>query len=567
MRCQGAYVFGALLGFCGGLLVAPASSSSSRTRSRWWWQERRWNNVLGVPRSSVWLGQGPAGRRRPTPRAFLLPALRATGGGIASEDAGESVRQHSKEEDDDVGMSGPVVEYETEDGNNAPPPHKVMVLMDCFCPYLGLYVAERIKSSYGGHTHHHVAVVHVLSDYLRQYSLHVDPDHAEQWEAAALPSIDAVETWKSRVGPPGEIEWVGVYVESDSGLNDAEMLRQLLNVTCQDEPAVLPDRRHKHLTNERVHRLAGLPVVHQRLCHSPEEAKAFAIDLWSSSASSRVVVKPYRGCGTESVALCDTVDQVLTAWYDITATKVFGTQDPHTSVLVQECLVGTEYAVDVVARNGHYKVAAVWKYDKRPVNGAPFVYFGTRLVDAASDPHVPAVVDYVTKSLQALGVRWGISHNEVIVTADRGPILVEVNCRQHNMDFAPIAMACLGYNALDALVDAYLEPDPNAWLLSYPDLPVLEAAGAMLHLVNSASGRLRQVHHMEEISNLESVVGLEVYPHFATVGEDIAPTTDIRSDAGWVQLVHDDPAQLQRDYDEVVLRMPTMFEVESPPPI
>jgi hypothetical protein len=229
-------------------------------------------------------------------------------------------------------------------------------------------------------------------------------------------------------------------------------------------------------------------------------------------------------------------------------------------VLAQEFLRGVEYAADVIARNGSYKVAAVWRYDKRPANGAPFCYFRTQLVDSTSDPNVESVTEYVCQSLRALGVRWGISHNEVIVTSVRGPVLVEVNCRQHNMDFCPITMCCIGYNALDMMVEAMLGTASD-WD-KYPGLPSLRASGCMVHLVNYASGRVVDVHHLDDIAGLSSVFNMEVYDPFVSPGSVIEPTVDIKTDAGWVQLVNDDDYALERDYAEIVRLMPTMFQVE-----
>jgi biotin carboxylase len=447
---------------------------------------------------------------------------------------------------------------------------RVVVLMDCFTPYLGLYVSNRIRADYRD-----VAVVYVLSDYLRVFSLLTQPDEARQWEAATIPGSDPlqVEEWKGRVFPGvdrNHVEWVGVYSESDSGLDDAERLRLLLNVTCQDDPVVLTDRRHKYYMNERVGDQGGLPTVRQKLCSSVDEVLEFAreelLDAQEEKDGSatgsvrRVIIKPFRGCGTESVHLCESLEQALEAWNTITNTTVFGTHELHSTVLAQEFLQGIEYAVDVVVRDGSYKVAAVWRYDKRPANGAPFCYFRTQLVDAASDPNVNSITEYVYQSLRALGVRWGISHNEVIVTSDRGPVLVEVNCRQHNMDFCPITMCCIGYNALDMMVEAMLGTASD-WD-RYPDLPSLQASGCMVHLVNYASGRVVGAHSLDEIAGLSSVFNMEVYDSFLSPGSTIEPTVDIKTDAGWVQLVNDDDEVLERDYAEIVRLMPTMFQVE-----
>jgi hypothetical protein len=46
-------------------------------------------------------------------------------------------------------------------------------------------------------------------------------------------------------------------------------------------------------------------------------------------------------------------------------------------------LSGPEFVVDGVSRDGEYKCVGVWQYDKRPANGAPFVYYGMTVVDAS----------------------------------------------------------------------------------------------------------------------------------------------------------------------------------------
>lgn len=171
-----------------------------------------------------------------------------------------------------------------------------------------------------------------------------------------------------------------------------------------------------------------------------------------------------------------------------------------------------------------------------------------------------AVCAYATRTLDALGVRYGFSHNEIIVTSDRGPMLVEVNCRQHNMDFAPLTVACIGYNALYMTMVALLGDDDD-WN-SFPDSPVLRGHGCMVHLVNYAQGRLQDVHFLDEMSSLGSFLDGEVYEHFLIPGQEIKPTVDIRSDAGWVQLINEDEDELCKDYQQIVDWMPTMFQVE-----
>jgi hypothetical protein len=279
------------------------------------------------------------------------------------------------------------------------------------------------------------------------------------------------------------------------------------------------------------------------------------------------------------------LQSVQEAFHRIHGSTVFGSPGKkHESVLLQEFAVGPEFAVDTVSKNGHMKIAAIWKYDKRPANGAPFVYYATRLYSTeADDDDNPQNVgrilyDYLNDCLTALDIEWGITHSEVILTTDANgelaPRLVEVNCRQHNMHFLPLVMGGIGYNLFDMLLAAYLggdairEVDDKEEKLDWdllPDIPTTRRNAAMIHLVNTQSGTLAQINEpaLYEIQGMGSVWDLEVYRHFLEAGEEIRPTVDIKTDAGWVQLLHPDKETFEQDYQRIVELMPTLFEVES----
>lgn len=472
--------------------------------------------------------------------------------------------------------------------------------MDKFCPYFGFYMSRRCCEAYG------VAAINVFSNYMNNYFLKEHPGLMEPL-FMRMPSEEQVDEWVSQL-PVDEI--VGIICESDSGLADAERLGVMLKVRNHD--GINEARRHKFLMVEEVGK-AGLAVVRQKLCFSPDEAIQFAKELGLAEGAEKEVhskevyasladtettsntgslgmgtntliatenpmciVKPIRGCASDSVFLCKKLHDVKQAFGLIHGNPIFGSPEfTHDSVLVQEFAYGTEYALDIVSRGGDHKVAALWRYDKRPANGASFVYFSTEVVDA--DTEVGRIVcDYAKSALDALDVRWGLSHTEVILGKDMIPRLVEVNCRQHNMDFAPLTMACIGYNALDMTLAAYLGGNDKStypssgentridWE-SLPDLPVTRAYGAVVHLVNFADGILVSVNKeaLSEIQQMESVLEMEIYPSFLEVGSPIIPTIDIRTDAGWVQIVNDDKEAFQRDYERIVELMPELFIVEE----
>ena len=63
---------------------------------------------------------------------------------------------------------------------------------------------------------------------------------------------------------------------------------------------------------------------------------------------------------------------------------------------------------------------------------------------------------------------------------------------------------------------------------------------------------------------MESFAGIDVYADPGRGGSGhMKKTIDIRSDAGWVRLVHDNKEVVERDYRRVVELMPTMYEVSA----
>ncbi|KAL3764742.1 hypothetical protein ACHAW5_011293 [Stephanodiscus triporus] len=506
--------------------------------------------------------------------------------------------------------------------------------MDSFCDVHGQFLAERARDVYG------VTTLQVYSDYMRGYFLHLQPDdrpeNIQESLSMCMPSsLEEVKEWCSRLddefcllGGASSVEkgyeLAALVCDSDSGLAHAEQLADWLNVTTRNPGGVQEKRRNKYLMIETI-RSAGIPTIEQRLCSSQEEAVEFATSLLlattslspsSSSVQSRddsddvddvvdrqsipqsglgsttscfrqnhVVIKPARGCGSHNVYLCDDLDSVTCAFDRIYGSGIFGSPgQKHENVLVQEFAIGEEFAIDTVSRDGELKIVAIWKYDKRPANGAPFVYYATKLFDdnnkdSGKEPIIPALYAYLSSCLEALDIRWGITHSEVIVTPD-GPRLVEVNCRQHNMDFLLLTMGGVGYNIYDVLLAAYfghssndgttdnmpVKSDKNRleWNL-IPDIPTTRMNAAMVHLVNSKDGTLKRVNDeaLYEIEAMASVVDLEVYSKFLEVGTQICPTVDIKSDAGWIQLIHPEPEIFATDFQRIIELMPTLFEVEE----
>eukprot|EP00617_Octactis_speculum_P017475 CAMPEP_0185743620 /NCGR_PEP_ID=MMETSP1174-20130828/1403_1 /TAXON_ID=35687 /ORGANISM="Dictyocha speculum, Strain CCMP1381" /LENGTH=214 /DNA_ID=CAMNT_0028416441 /DNA_START=519 /DNA_END=1167 /DNA_ORIENTATION=- len=204
-----------------------------------------------------------------------------------------------------------------------------------------------------------------------------------------------------------------------------------------------------------------------------------------------------------------------------------------------------------------------------PLNGAPKVYFATILIACEGEAAVAA--EGAVRALDAVGLRWGATHTEIIVDKDGIPRLVEVNARWHAASFRPLCDAVLGYNALDVHLDAILGPTPRWDAIPPRPPPKLSGAARIVHLVSTVEGLLsdkgrggggeggQQEALLQTLRALPSVQELTC----KQPGDMIERTVDIRTDAGQVLLLHSDSDVVEADYLTILQAQKNLFVVES----
>lgn len=310
----------------------------------------------------------------------------------------------------------------------------------------------------------------------------------------------------------------------------------------------------KYLQAETI-RKAGLASIHQQLAHCDEHVEDF---LSGQGTTFKAVAKPQTGAGSVGVTFCDSPESVWKAYRAI----LEGSHKAHcgdkyrhyakAGVLLQEYLEGTEYIVNAVACDGETKVTAIWKYDKRPYNGAPFVCYSKFLLAIDDEPHLPEIVEYTEKILEALHFRNGSMHAEIMYTADRGPVLVETNCRLHGGNGAWVHPVehCMGYSQLSVMMDVYMNNGQGVFV-TIPRVPNRITGGCYVVKMRTAvSGILESVVE----SQLDRIKALSSYKeHFFSVmeGEFLNSTIDMPTVPGEVTLVHREKEVLEADYQEL----------------
>ncbi len=293
-------------------------------------------------------------------------------------------------------------------------------------------------------------------------------------------------------------------------------------------------RRDKYKMIEAV-RAKGLLVAEQIKSTDVETILAWT----AKHGFSKVVLKPLKSAGTDSVAICTGEAEIRDA-FDRILGKVNQIGLLNEEVLAQEFLEGPEFALDLVSLAGKAHCTAIWKYYKVRVNGRNFVYDRDGLVEATSEEGT-VLRDYAVKALDALQITEGPSHAEIMLTP-RGPALVEVGTRLNGITTPQLNEACVGYGQLDLTVDAYV--DPEAFHRKAAKPYVLKQYSLSVSLISEQEGIVKSVPGEAVIRALPSFNEMRMR---AKPGYPLRRTVDFFTCPGFVMLVYPEKDQVERD--------------------
>jgi biotin carboxylase len=292
-------------------------------------------------------------------------------------------------------------------------------------------------------------------------------------------------------------------------------------------------RRDKYAMANAVW-ISGLRVARQSKHADVDSAAAWLRE----SGLPRVVVKPLHAAGTESVFVCSSEAELRRH-----AAAMLGGRHHlglvNDEILVQEFVEGNEYIVNTVSCDGVHRLAGVWLYHKRPLQGRAAIYDWDELVDPA-DPLVAGLADYAFGVLDALGIRYGPAHAEIMVDAD-GPVLIECNARMDGLEYQPLTRRCMGYGQIELTCDAYM--DPPAFFAGGVRYAQKEHASNVV-MVTPQDATVQSFGKLAEIRRLPSFVGLllRVRP-----GDALRATVDYATSPGVVFLAHSNASVVRED--------------------
>jgi hypothetical protein len=292
-------------------------------------------------------------------------------------------------------------------------------------------------------------------------------------------------------------------------------------------------RRNKFDMQERV---ASVGV---RAIPSFQAAEWAPIEAWlAHQRRFPVVLKPPASASTDHVTFCNDAGEARAAFEAIRGASVLlGNTD---TVVVQPFVRGEEWCVQTVSCAGHHALTDIWREDK--IHTKSSIIYDRSVLLPSSGPRQTEVLPYVWSVLDALGIRHGAAHVEVLVTDD-GPVLVEIGARLCGAYQHVMCRELLGIDQLTLSVDAYL--DPKRFFERTRSSYEVTRNASQVFLVAPHAGRLRSLPRMDDVRRLRSFFKEDLH---CSPESQLTRTVDLVSSPGIIHLVHADPVVVEHDY-------------------
>ncbi|MER5633229.1 ATP-grasp domain-containing protein [Streptomyces nitrosporeus] len=325
-----------------------------------------------------------------------------------------------------------------------------------------------------------------------------------------------------------------VLAGAESGVELADQLTGRLLPEQANVPALAAARRDKGAMAQAL-RDAGVPAIAQICTDDPEAVRAW-IDR-EGLRGKDLVVKPPKSGSTDGV----TRVPAGTDWripFDAQLGRINQWHNLNDRMLVQEYAHGTEFVVDTFSHRGRHTVADICRYGKTDNGGQMAVYQSLTWV-APDSPEVPVLTRYAEAVLDAVGLRHGTAHIEIMLTAG-GPRLIEINSRPHGGGHPAFNLVATGDSQVHRAV---------RWFAGEG------AAPKGYRLLKHMTVLFLMACRPGTVSNTAALRGIEELPsyHHSAVklrdGDLIEVTRDLLATLtlGFVVLAHPDPEQVAKD--------------------
>lgn len=325
---------------------------------------------------------------------------------------------------------------------------------------------------------------------------------------------------------------------AESGVILADRLAAAFGLPGND-PTLSSSRRDKFEMHERLAK-AGVRCMDHFLANDADTLIA-----WAQRGKWPVVAKPPASAGSDSVTFCADELELRSAFQKLYGSiNQMGGKNDH--VLVQRLLIGQEYFINGISGNGTHVITEIWRTEKIRVPGAGLIFDKSVLLDPVL-PEMQIIVAYCCSVFDALGIRHGATHTEIMVDAEGVPTLIECASRLSGGLTRGAPNYAVGMSQLDLVGQLVAHGDDFVEELNCKDRTHLYPLW-QIQFISDQAGVVSESHYEELISTLQSKCWIQRAPK---VGDKVTRTVDLFSSPGIVFMSHKDPVTMQADYEKI----------------
>ena len=296
------------------------------------------------------------------------------------------------------------------------------------------------------------------------------------------------------------------------------------------------NRLHKAFMQEALEK-AGVPVL-----KTLNTASESVVEAWikeNNLDGVPLIIKPPISAGSDKVFHIDEKGDWKKAFNRVLAEPSKITGNPNETAVVQEQAIGPEFAVGTVSANGKHYLAHLIKYNKTTVGERKTVFDHVEFIPYSKEK-CKDLLDYTYHALDALGIRWGAAHTEIILTSN-GPRLIESGARMCGGPTVGFAREASGSSQADKLVEAYIEDDVLTKNYDFKKSVV------PVFLKSPAEGKVLNAEIFNDVSKLPTLLNQFIW--FKN-GDHLPQTVDYLTSIGIIALSGDRDA-IFLDYQKI----------------
>lgn len=335
---------------------------------------------------------------------------------------------------------------------------------------------------------------------------------------------------------------------AESGVPLAHSLSSTLTPWFANQAKTSSSQLHKAEMQKALHE-AGVPCL-KTLDTSLESE----VESWlqhNDLEGSPLIIKPPLSAGSDKVFHIPARGNWRKAFQEILKEPSNITGKRSETAVIQERVIGTEFAIGTVSAHGRHHLAHLIRYNKIPFNGRETVYDHVEFVAFEERAH-REIFEYTQRALDALGIRWGAAHNEIMLTS-KGPRLIESVPRMCGGPVVRFAREATGSSQADKWAEVIAEGDVRTkdYVLKKTVVPVF--------LKSATEGIVSNAEAFKDVARLPTL-----YQQFLWFqnGDQVPQTVDYLTSIGIIGLSGDREA-IFSDYKKI-REMESRLVVRSP---